>query len=235
MITVLQPFVKLPSAWIEAGGLRDFRWKPDGSDETAALMILAVIAHHVHPLTGIARLTYDQLVAMTGISRSKAAAGLDILARRSIIERLPEGRSSYKLANYDPTSGWAKFPARGLYRFGSVAAFEDFKLRRPAELDALKLYFLFAARRSRELNMAPISYGKIEEYSGVKEPRIKTALSVLTANELVHVERFTSCKSENGIAHAYRLTHLEGHQHLGTIGRDHDFDLGLVVSAADIQ
>lgn len=233
MTKKLPLFVKLPSAWIEAGGLADFRWKAGGSDETAALMVLMVIAHHVDPIEGIARLTYDELVNMTGISRAKVSAGLGILETRRILERLPQGRSSYKLAGYNPTFGWAKFPVRGLYKFGSVAAFVDFKLRRPAELDALKLYFLFAARRSRELNMAPISYEKIEEYSGVREAKIRSALSVLTTHDLVHVERFTSRKSESGIAHAYRLTHLEAHHHLGTVGRDHDFDLGLVVS--DLQ
>ena len=34
------------------------------------------------------------------------------------------------------------------------------------------------------------------------------------------------------IAHAYRLTHLDGNRHLGTIGRDSDFDLGLQVEDA---
>lgn len=39
----------------------------------------------------------------------------------------------------------------------------------------MKLYFLFAARRNRETNMAQIGYGKIEEASGTTENYIKNA------------------------------------------------------------
>ncbi len=44
-------------------------------------------------------------------------------------------------------SGWAQFPASGLYHDGKITAFEGMHLRRREELDALKLYYLFASRR----------------------------------------------------------------------------------------
>ena len=44
---------------------------------------------------------------------------------------------------------------------------------------------------------------------------------------VVHTERFTSKRFEHGIAHAYRLTHLDPYHLLGTLGRDDDFDLSL--------
>lgn len=219
----LQLWTKLPSSWIEGGGLHQFRWaKGQGADNAASLMALAVIAHHVEPETGIARLTYDELADMTSLSRAKVSAGFTLLADRSLIKRMPDGRSSYQLSGYNPVSGWAKFPAKGLYHNGVVAAFTEFRLRRPAELEALKLYFLFAARRSREDNMAKISYEKIEEYSGVVRNNIRRALTVLGANGLVHVEYCNSGQSEYGTASAYRLTHLESHVHMGTRGRGAD-------------
>lgn len=219
----------MPSGWIESRGLRQFRWNRGGSDETAALMLYIVIAHHIDPDFGLTRLTYSQLEHAADLSRAKIAAGLEILNKRNLIERNTHGRSSIAVVGYDPDQGWAKLPVRGLYRDASVVAFENFNLRRRAELDAIKLYLLFAARRNRRLNMAPISYEKIEHYSGVKQERIKTALDMLAANALVHTERFSSKSHEGGIAHAYRLTHLDPYRHLGTIGRDHDFDLDLAM------
>lgn len=126
------------------------------------------------------------------------------------------------MCRYDPRAGWAKFPAKGLYRNDVVVAFAEFRLRRAAELEALKLFYLFAARRSRETNLAKISYDKIEKYSGVARNNIRRALSVLAANGLVHVEYCVSDQSEHGTANAYRLAHLDTHIHMGTRGRAAD-------------
>jgi DNA-binding transcriptional ArsR family regulator len=224
----LRDWTKLPSAWIEEGRLREFRWtQGQGSDNTAALIVLAVIAHHVEPESGISRLTYGSLSDMASLSRAKVSAGLTLLETRSLIDREPDGRSSYRLCCYDPAAGWAKFPAKGLYRNDVVAAFTEFRLRRAAELEALKLFFLFAARRSRETNSAKISYDRIEEYSGVIRNNIRRALSVLTANGLVHIEHCSSELSEYGTANAYRLAHLDTYNHMGTRGRAADsFSMG---------
>lgn len=225
-------FVKLPVRWIDAGGLKLFKWRQSGSDETAALMLLAVLAHHMNPEDGSVRLTYDQLCHATSLSRAKVAGGLAILEARGLIERVARQRSGYLILDYNAQANWAKLPVRGLYRGDRVHAFTEFKLRSRVELDAIKLYFLFAARRHKELNMAPISYEKITEHAGVANDRIRPALNILAVNDLVHTERFTSTRAEGGIAHAYRLTHLDGNRHLGTIGRDSDFDLGLQVEEA---
>ena len=199
MTNNLPPWVKLPSQWIEEGGLDAFRWaQAKGADNLAALMGLTVISHNVDPNSAIARLTYDELCDRTTLSRAKLSAGLNILSECKLIEREPLGRSSYRLANYNP-----------------------------AEFDALKLYFLFASRRDRKTNMAKISYEKIEAYSGIDRNKIRRALSVLAANALVHIEMVPSKVSENGVAYAYRLAHLNTRRHMGTWGRgadEYDFD-----------
>src|ERR1700686_4548251 len=107
------------------------------------------------------------------LSRAKLSNGLDVLEAQQTIIREPEGRSTLGLANYDRTGGWGKLPARRLYSMGRIAAFTDFHLRSPAELVALKLYFLFVARRGNDTNMANISFDKIEEYTGLERHRIK--------------------------------------------------------------
>lgn len=219
----LPSWVKLPTGWIESGGLNAFRWaRGEGADQLAALMGLAVISHHIDGDSGTARLTYDDLCVKTALSRAKLSAGLGILTGRRLIER--EGRSTYHLANFDPTRGWAKFPAQGLYHNGTVAAFDDFRLRLPAELDALKLYFLLASRRDRKTNLVTITYDKIVYYSGIPRNNIRRAITLLSAHGLVHIERFSSDISDHGFASSYRLVHLDTSNHMGTTGRGMDID-----------
>ncbi|MDB5607990.1 MAG: hypothetical protein JWP25_4890 [Bradyrhizobium sp.] len=222
----MRDWVRLPSAWIEQGGLRWLRWsgeEPTGSDNIAALMVLSPIAHNADD-QGLAKCTYDQLCLATGLSRSKVANGLSVLEEREVIEREPSGRSTFQLANYDEAGGWSKLPARRTYGAGGgIIAFEDFTLRSRTELDALKLYYLFARRRSSQTNMAHLSYDKIEEYSGIKRLRIKKAISRLASAGLVYVEHVPSNLNDRGTANAYRLAFLDSYNHLGTRGRDPDF------------
>lgn len=219
----LPEWTKLPTEWIEGRGLQEFRWGGgSGSDFQAALMSLVVIANHADPDHAIAHLTYDELCAMTSLSRAKLSRGLSVLAGIGLIEREPRGRSTFMIRNYSAKAGWAKLPSKGLYSNGVVSAFTGFRLRHRAELDAMKLYFLFASRRDRNTNVAKISYDKIEHYSGVSREHIKRALTILGANNLVHIEHVASMISGDGLANAYRLVHLYPRRHMGTIGRGMD-------------
>jgi hypothetical protein len=221
----MRNWVRLPSQWIDDDGLWDFQWgggAPAGSDCAAALMVLAPIAHHADD-EGLARCTYDQLSLATGLSRSKIANGLSVLNEFDLIDRAPSGRSTFKLSKYNERGGWSKFPARPLYAGGRITAFEHFTLRTMTELHALKLYYLFARRRSNDTNMAHISYEKIEEYTWIDRAKIRRAISLLAAVGLVHVERTPSTLNDYGMANAYRLAHLDPYVHLGTRGRDPDF------------
>ena len=218
----LRDWVRLPTEWIEVHGLKALTWggaDGEGSNNTAALMALMAIAHHAEDETGIARLTYDAICFITGLSRAKLSKGLDVLRDLSVIDRAPSGRSTFALKDYDRTSGWGKLPAKKLYSFDQISAFKDFHLRSSAELIALKLYFLFVARRGNDTNMANISFTKIEEYTGLERHRIKTGLTVLGVTGLVHVERAPSSVNEYGIANAYRLVGLDSYNHMGTRGR----------------
>jgi hypothetical protein len=214
-------WVRLPSSWINQGDLRRLRWASggEGSDNTAALMALVAIAHRADEENGVARLTYDELCTATGLSRAKLSNGLDLLERIRVVERTPEGRSTYKLANYSPQSGWAALPAKGMYSGRKIAAFSDLTLRRATELDAMKLFFLFVARRGRDTNVANIGYEKISEYTGVDRARIKAAISLLASLSLVYVEQIPSKSNDLGVANAYRIVGVDSYSHMGTRGR----------------
>ena len=224
----LKTWVKLPTAWIEEGGLKTFHWKQgEGSAGIAGLMVLMVLAHHGDDKDGTVRLTYDRLTAATGLSRTKVSHGLATLIQRGIVTRTPDQRSAYELVGYDPTQSWGKLPARPLYRDGQIEAFREFHLRRVTELDALKAYFAFVARRNRRTNVANISYPKIVEYAAIPRNRIKSAISLLAALNLVHVEHLPSQTSEYGVANAYRIVHVDSHHHMGTQGRHQLHEGGL--------
>lgn len=225
MAAPLQKWVALPNGWIEQGGLKRLRWTTEvgsPSDNTAALMALLGIAHQTDRKTRVATTTYTALCAATSLSRAKLSAGLDVLERLAIVSRKPEGRSTYRLEAEEGAS-WAMLPARPLYDAqGRIAAFTDFKLRNQTELNALKLYFLFASRRDIKSNMAPLSYDKIMLYSGLERLRIKDALSMLSALHLVYVEQMPSTVYEPGASNAYRLVGLHPRMNMATMGRGLD-------------
>lgn len=232
-------WVRLPSAWIDEGRLTELSWKSggDGSDNIAALMALTAIAHAADQESGVGRLTYDDICASTGLSRAKLSNGLDVLKHIKVIERGPEAaRSTYRLVNYTPDQHWAKLPAKSMYSAARIASYADFQLRRAAELDALKLFFLFVARRGRDTNLANIGYDKIEDYTGIKRPRIKTAISFLASLSLIYVEHIPSKTNSQGVSNAYRIVGLDSHNHMGTRGRVmNEFDLTTDRSDAQAQ
>lgn len=221
----IKNWAKLPSSWIEDRGLCAFRWttkEPDagGASEVAALMVLLVIAHRADSDTGVARLTYNDLQTATGISRTKIADGLNLLAKRGIISREPKGRSTIGLVNYGEGHRWAAVPAKPLYdRAGAIMAFEDFHLRKQAELNALKIYLAIAARRDTEQNIAWLTYEKMGSYAGLRPQLIKSALGVLNINGLITVDSVPRTNAEYGVATGYRLRHLSSRRHAGTTGR----------------
>lgn len=217
----LQAWVRLPTGWIEDKGLINLAWaRGSGADNIAALMALIVIAHLADQETGAARMTWTDICDRTTLSRAKLSKGLDILAGLNVVHRGLDGRSRFQLANYTPERNWAKIPARGLYtKQGVVRSFKDFKLRSRSELDALKIFLLMASRRDRKANAAILSYEKISLYTGIHHTHIRTAISLLAGQNMIHVSSQPSALSEYGVSNKYRLTHIEPTYHDGTAGR----------------
>ncbi len=216
----LKNWTKLPTNWIEDRGLVAIKWgKGEGSSNIAALMLLAVIGHYFDEDALSSEVTYNTFAIATGLSRTKISHGITALEEHGIIERLENRQSNYRLMNFDPSAGWGKLPANRLYHNGMITAFQEFHLRKKVELDALKLYFAIIARRDNDSNLARMNYDTIEDYAGIPRNRIKSAISLLAANSLIHVEHVASTVSEYGIANAYRLSHLDPRRHMGSTGR----------------
>ena len=98
-----------------------------------------------------ARLTYDELETATDHSRRTIAAALRRLRARKLIT-LTERRSVYALTDFGIDSRWAKPHARPLYLGNAVPAFRHFNLPHPNQLNALKIYLFFVARRNNATN-----------------------------------------------------------------------------------
>jgi len=129
-------------------------------------------------------------------------------------------RSIYQLANYNPMEGWWKLPCKAFYNVEKIPFFDDCNLRQKAELDALKLIFLFASFRDNNSNIAAISYEKIRERTGIPRERIMRSTSVLAANGIAYPEQRPSSNSEMGVAFGYRLRGIDNYRHQGTLGRN---------------
>jgi len=218
----MNKWVKLPTAWINAGGLKSLRWdRGKGGNNIAALMVLTVIAHHADAETGNASVTYYDFEKATGLSRAKISGGLDVLEALNIVERSVERRRSrYKLLGM-AKSGWGMFPANSLYTNERINFMQEFNLRKATELNALKLWFLFIARRGIDTNAANISYDKIEEYTGISRDKIRSGISLLVTHDLVHVDHIPTEKSKYGVSNAYRIPYINSYKHFGTSAREY--------------
>jgi len=73
--------------------------------------------------------------------------------------------------------------------------------------------------RNNRANVALIGYDKIEPYTGIPRPRIKTAISFLASLSLIYVEHLPSRESEHGTANAYRIVGISPYNHMGARGR----------------
>lgn len=218
----MRDWVKLPTAWIEAEGLKAFRWDSgQGANNTAALMCLLPLAHYADEDSGVIEMTYDSLETTTGLSRAKISGGLDVLQQHNVIRRKAFGRrSAFKLVDFG-ASGWGKVPAKRLYSPTThrIIFMNDFHLRKAVELNAMKLLLLFIARRDNATNLAQISYDKIEDYIGIDREKIRSGLSFLAALGMVHIEHIPSDISKFGISNAYRIPYLMPYVHMGTSAR----------------
>lgn len=216
-----QNWVRFPTDWIvELNLLTDFKWGKDGgSAHTSALMCLTAIAHNTNEDTGIARVSYDQFGTITGRSRTSIANGLSVLKDLNLIESI-HTQSEYLQPTYDRKKGWGKLPSKALYRGDSIHCFHDFTLRSRVELDALKLFYLFVAFRDNHTNLARIGYDKIDQRTGLGRQNIRRALSFLSANSLVYVEKIVSEEHDESFANTYRVCGIDPYIHGGTRGRE---------------
>jgi len=226
----------MPSQWIMYpdqynGGLTAFEWRGnDRSDNIAALMVYIAIVHHVNEVSipqfsepGCTKLPYSELQEITGLSRKKISGGLKILKALSIITADTSGKTTvYKLVNNNFDQYWAKLPFQYLYSGRHISFFNSCNLRKRVELDALKIYLLLVAFRDNNINHAAIAYPKMAIYTGIDRNRIRHALSLLVAHELISVDQIVQRASGDEGPRAvnyYRILGLSG-VHFGNLDKE---------------
>lgn len=155
-----------------------------------------------------ARLTYDDLTALTGLSRLLVSKGLNKLESFGMIRRT--GRSSeYLLPGLDPGIGWAKLPGRALMSATktSILPFTRFSLRSKHELHAMKLYLYYASIRDKSAPFSTASFETIWKKTGVAERDIPTANSLLlTCGLLTRTHRDSVKDAEQHEANKYFMS-----------------------------
>lgn len=224
---------QLPTQWIHDRELKQLRWGLQGSDATAALMVMLVMVHRRPLLSNGTNgdnfsITYDDLEVALNISRSKISKGISLLVQQGWIMR-GDGRSLYSFTS--PDTPWGKVPVKALYdRHGAISAFDHWRLRSPLELDALKLYFLLIAFRDTQRNYVIMRYHRMNEYTGVQVGKIKGALNLLVTSNLIYVEREAKDPFDRtNPANLYRLRAVDPYKHAGTGALDeaswHDEDM----------
>lgn len=227
-------WARMPTNWIHKDGLREFRWTAkaksvSNAHKVAALQLYVAICMSGDELQmtdddGITQIryasdaTYNKLQLMTGLSRASVAGGLSLLNDFEIVEIIKAGRKNYYApADYNGVSGWCKVPYRRVVNdLGQIVPFQAFKLRRKAELHALKLYLYLCYARPNQIGFTQVSYEKINKATGIPEKAIPAAYTVLAGSGLLsHIDKAVEDEETNKrAANSYYLAgHRDLHQH----------------------
>lgn len=142
-------------------------------------------------LAASVEVSYDNLQALTELSRTKVAVGLRVLEQFGIVQTTKNGRSNrYAVAGISESGKWSQLPQTYLLTATEgLRGFSRFQLRHRNELNALKLYFLFVAYRNAKGNFTALGYEKISELSGVMRGDISGAVSLLINHDLIRVSQ----------------------------------------------
>lgn len=182
-------------------GLSHLRWRLHKGSGTAALMLLFALSikSNLDQKTNGRRTgnqvvaTYEDLMALTNLSRGPVAAGLEILRELGAITTAKNGNGCvYTLLGIDTPGDYCELPQGHLLdgqtvmrRLKGLHA----ALKNRSSLDAVKLYMLLLALRDRHWNVARASYATIREYTGLRKEEISVAVQVLLGAQLIRLAR----------------------------------------------
>lgn len=182
-------------------GLSHLRWRQHKGSGTAALMLLFALAikSNLDQKTNGRRTdnqvvaTYEDLMALTNLSRGPVAAGLEILRELGAITTAKNGNGCvYTLLGIDKPGEYCELPQGHLLdgqtvmrRLKGLHA----SLKNRSSLDAIKLYMLLLSLRDRNSNVARAKYETIREYTGLRKEEISVAVQVLQGAQLIRLAR----------------------------------------------
>jgi DNA-binding transcriptional ArsR family regulator len=184
------------------------------SDEMLIALPIEDRAPTAGPNQGSASLSYDELMNLTDLSRPMVSEAIKLLQAEKIVLVKQEGRGGknrYFLSDYGEGDRWGKIPNEKLYAQNNtdqIPTLHGFSCRREADLNALKLYLLFCAFRNTKTNHTMIGYEKIHEYTGIREARIRAAISVLIEHGLIRVDREKASEDKKNHPNRYEILGL---------------------------
>lgn len=173
----------------------------------------AVVVADAHHAATVARLTYEDINALTGLSKKLISAGIKKLVERQLIWRV-DGSGTYGILALTRGKHWAKVPGQALMSKGqtSFLPFNHFSHRSKHELNALKVYFYYAATRDRAKPYSEPSFEKIFVRTGVSERDIPRANSLLITSGLLASTR--SAPTEDTKKYESNHYYMMGHSSL---------------------
>lgn len=190
-----------PSGEGDLPGLSYLRWRLHKGGATAALMVLFALAiksnldQKTHGRrSGIQVVaTYEDLMALTNLSRGPIAKGLKLLRELGAITTVKDGNGCiYSLEGIDTPGDYCELPQGHL--LDGQAVMRRLKglhtaIKNRSSLDAMKLYMLLLALRDRDWNVARASYSTIREYTGMRKEEISVAVQLLQGAQLIRLGR----------------------------------------------
>lgn len=218
----MKQFIKMPTGWIQHEKKLLLFTGKDVGDGVAALKLYIAIALRANDREnsdlrlGETVVTYDMLSEMTSLSRALIARGIEKLKTTGIVSVEAGHANRYLLTNYDANKGWGKLPCSIYKNKYEIKGFRNLSPRNRASLNALKLYLLVVAFRSRATNYASISHEKIEANAGIRINDVATASSILASNELIKVHHIQDATKGHYYT-VYRPSGLEPHMHYATL------------------
>jgi hypothetical protein len=163
----------------------------------------------------VAHLTYDELSALTGLSRKLISGGLKLLETRKMVTRYGSARTGdYCLEGLEEGKRWAKLPGQALLSPAKTEflPLTRFSLRSKHELNALKLHLYYASVRDRTKPYSQSSFETTWNNIGVPERDIPKANSLLLSTGLL--SRFGRDTGEDAKQYESNRYYMEGYDSL---------------------
>ncbi|WP_076592603.1 hypothetical protein [Herminiimonas arsenitoxidans] len=159
----------------------------------------------------VARLTYEDFIQITGLSKKLISLGLQKLLERKLIRRI-DGAGSYEIYGLGSGEQWSKLPGLELLTPAktSFAPFSNFFMRGRHELNAMKLYFYYASTRDRDNAFSTPAFPTILSKTGVPEREIPKANSFLLTSGLLY--RTRSMEKDDTKPHEANHYYLTGYK-----------------------
>jgi hypothetical protein len=142
------------------------------------------------PLVGSVAATLTEWSQFMGLSRPMVIAGMGLLAKLGVIERLQLRPGIYRLTRYEDTAYWTRLPHRHLAvssASGKLQKLVDMTSRSRTTLHALQLYVYIASIRDKKTLLATVSYTKMCETLHMSRASVSRGLSVLVHHDLVNM------------------------------------------------